>query len=118
MYNPQLVFVHLAKTITSSSYKPHCDEANAVHSATVLSAVGETGAVTIQHLIDMLSPTTNRAQAHVFPEISYLELMQEGRSKNMTWSLLYYLGIVTFHKDTGYLRVPNNSMACLVSPRV
>src|SRR5438552_2162348 len=38
MYNPQLVFVHLQKMISHSEQWHHSDEANAVHSATVLSS--------------------------------------------------------------------------------
>jgi hypothetical protein len=82
----------------------------------VLSAIGETGNVTIHHLMDMLSVKTNRARASVSSELSYLELTQEGRSAQATWSLLYYLGIVTHHRDSGYLRIPNVSMGRLVSP--
>jgi len=118
LYNPQLVFVHLQKMIFSGATQmPHIEEANAVHSATALSTVGETGAVTVQDLIDMLSPATNVA-AHVLPELSYIELMQEGRSKDMTWTLLYYLGIVTFHDKRDHLRVPNLAMKHLIRGRI
>jgi hypothetical protein len=65
--------------ISGSSYMPYFDEANAVHFATVLSTVGETGNVTIHHLMDMLSTKVNRTQAFVSSVLSYLELMQEGR---------------------------------------
>ena len=116
LYNPQLVFIHMEKMISGSSHMPYLDEANAVHGAIVLSAVGDTGDVTIHHLMDMLSTSTNRTQARIFSELSYLELMQEGRSGEMTWSLLYYLGIVTHHQDKGYLCIPNFSMSRLVSP--
>jgi hypothetical protein len=111
LYNPQLVFVHLEKMVTGSSHMPHFDEANAVHSATVLSAVSETANVTTHHLMDMLSTNGNHTKASISSELSYLELMQEGCSAQVSWSLLYYLGIITHHKESGFLWVPNRSMS-------
>jgi len=116
VYNPQLVFVHLQMIMSRSTRMPHVEEANAIHSATVLSTMVEAGAITVQHLMDML--LTKKAKGRVLPELSYLELMQKGRSEDATWSLLYYLGIVTFDKDSGYLCVPNFCMVYLVSPRM
>ena len=115
MYNPQLVFVHLRKMISHSVNLPYIDEANAVHSTTVLSAVSETGTVTSRHLLDILF---SKQKSLVLTELSYPELMQESRSEDKTFSLLYYLGILTLDKDVGYLRVPNTCMQQLVSPKM
>jgi hypothetical protein len=119
LYNPQLVFVHLKNTISGPAPASYIDEANAVHTSRVLSVVGETGPVTIHTLIDMLS---SKANAHILNELSFDELMQEQemRSKDVTWSLLYYLGIVSFFEDSGRhsLRAPNGTMVRLVSPRM
>jgi len=121
VYNPQLVFVHLENTISGTAPTAFIDEANAVHIATVLSAVGEIGPVTIHDLICMLD---SEANAHIMRELSFTELMQdpEMRSQNVTWSLLYYLGIVTFGSSrqalTKTLCVPNDTMKQLVRPRM
>jgi Predicted AAA-ATPase len=129
LYNPQQVFVYLRKTISGSA-PPLYDEANAVHTAKVLSLVGETGPVTIYDLVSMLSTKVNTS---ILTELSFLELMQEQEmwSSNVIWSLLYYLGVVTF--CGGYklskegnaqsvpwepysLHVPNDGMYQRVSP--
>lgn len=121
VYNPQLVFVHLENMAPGSTPLCHMNEANAVHTKTVLSLVGETGPVGISDLVDMLY---SKANAHISTELSFTELMQglDKRSEDVTWSLLYYLGIVTFcedsdhPKDTHSLRAPNATMVQLVSP--
>ena len=120
LYNPQLVFVHLQNVVSGQSPPSYIDEATAVHTATVLSAVGETGPVTIDDLLDMLY---SKANARIMTELSFLELIKEPekRSRNVTWSLLYYLGIVTFCKDLSCpemhsVCVPNKTMFHLVSP--
>ena len=122
LYNPQLVFVHLQNVISDQAPPSYVDEANAVHTATVLSVVGKTGSVTISDLIDMLY---SKANVSILNELSFLELIQEQemRPKAVTWSLLYYLGIVTYSKDSccqvgkHILHVPNTTMVHLVSPR-
>ena|ERR1700722_2343548 len=123
VYNPQLVFVHLRKVVSSSAPLSFADEANAVHTATVLSIVSETGPVAISDLIGMLFSKT---EARILHELSFREVMreQETRSKNVTLSLLYYLGIVTFHKDSSSeegvynLCASNSTMVHLVSPGI
>jgi len=110
LYNPQLVFVHLGNAISDLAPESY----NAVHTSTVLSLVGKTGPVTISNLIDMFHED---AKAQVLKEFSLIELMEDLETRpNVTWSLLYYLGIVTFSKTSGYLRVPNATMNHLVSP--
>lgn len=44
------------------------------HSATVFSAVGEAGVVTVRRLVDMLlsSASTNRKKMRVFHELSFM----------------------------------------------
>jgi len=118
VYNPQLVFVHLDSIISGTTPSSYIDEANAVHNATVLSAVGETGLVTIHDLVHMIS---SEAAAYIMTELSFPELMQdpEIRSEDVTWPLLYYLGIVAFSSDsseeTKSLCIPNGTMRRLVS---
>jgi len=123
LYNPQLVFVHLRNVVSGRPPTSYINEANAVHTSTVLSLVGETGPVTIHSLIDMLSSSV---EAKISTKLSFEEIMrnEEIRPKNVTWSLLYYLGIATFHEDSDsleeidYLCAPNGTMAYLVSPRM
>lgn len=123
LYNPQLVFTHLRKFVSGSAPPSPIDEANAVHSAAVLSGVSEKGPVTISDLTGML---VSKTDASILTELSFRESMQEHetRSQNVTWSLLYYLGLVTFHKDLGpregvyYLCAPNSTMVHLVSPGI
>jgi hypothetical protein len=120
LYNPQQVFIHLGNVISGSSLS--CiDEANAVHTKTVLSVVGETGDVLIHDLVRTLS---SKASASIMSKLSFFELTQELEdwSKDVTWSLLYYLGIMTFCEDserqevgTHNLYAPNGNMTHLVS---
>ena len=122
LYNPQLVFSHLDDIIAGRPPMSYLEEANAVHTSTILSAVGETGPVTVHDLIGMLGPNANLPIAHIMTELSFDELLleQEKRPKNATWSLLYYLGVVTFCKGStnfSRLRVPNCTMVHLVSLR-
>jgi len=118
LYNPQLVFVHLRNVISAQPPLSYIGEANAIHTATVLSAVGETGPVTIHNLLDTLF--CSKVEGKILKELSFAELTQDLkiRSSNVTWSLLYYLGVVTLHEHSGYLCVPNRSMVELVSPRM
>ena len=118
LYNPRLIFDHLQAAISDEISSSHIDEANATHTATVLSVVGETGPVAINDLINMLYSKVN---ARILRELSFVELMreQEMRPRDVTWSLLYYLGIVTFCENPGMqsLCVPNGTMVHLVGPR-
>jgi Predicted AAA-ATPase len=111
LYNPQLVFAHLVNAISDLAPESY----HAVHTSTVLSLVGKTGPVTISNLMNMF---IEDAKAQVLKEFSFTELVEdlETRPQNVTWSLLYYLGIVTFSETSGYLRVPNATMNQLVSP--
>jgi hypothetical protein len=123
LYNPQLVFGHLRKFVPGSPPPSPIDEANTVHSAAVLSIVSEDGPVTITDLIGML---LSKTEARILKELSFIDSMQkrEKREADVTWSLLYYLGLVTFHKDVGSeeglysLCAPNSTMTHLVSPGI
>ncbi|KAN0082333.1 putative AAA-ATPase domain containing protein [Elaphomyces granulatus] len=124
MYNPQQVFTYLGHIISGLEPLTRTGEANAVHTGKILSLVGKTGAVTIYDLVSMLS--TKVANANVVPEFSFLELMQaqEERSSSVTWSLLYYLGVVTYCEDSKFqegshtLRVPNYDMDETIRDRI
>ena len=124
LYNPQHVFVHLRNAINGVELPSYAIEANAVHTTAVLSAVGETGPVTIHDLIGMLYTS---AQAKILTELSFAELTREHetRQKDVTWSFLFYLGLVTFTRYSGVgeggthtLHTPNGSMRHLVSPEM
>lgn len=122
LYNPQQVFVYLRNFMSGSVPLSYTDHANTVHTRRVLSIVGEIGPVTIYTLVSMLS---TKASANILSEISFFELMQEHEMStwDMTWSLLYYQGIVVFCEESDYqkerahrLRVPNDAMDHAVSP--
>jgi hypothetical protein len=116
LYNPQLVFVHVQKVLTGGSALLHLDEANATHSASAIAAVAETGPVTVHDLMELLAQ--RRVASRILPELSYLELMRGDRSAELTWSLLYYLGVVTHHQEANRLCIPNTAMQVLVSKDV
>ena len=122
LYNPQHVFFYLQDFISGSMSLSCTDEADAVHTRKALSIVGEISPVMIYDLVGMLS---TKASANILTELSFVELMQEYKvlSWDMAWSLLYYLGIVTFCEASDYqkwgahsLRVPNDGMDHVVSP--
>jgi len=118
VYNPQQVFVHLRNIISGRPPLSYAEEVNAVHTSVVLSAVGETGPVTIHSLLSMLF--CSEAEGKILTEFSFAEVTQDVkiRSSNVTWSLLYYLGVVTLHERSGYLCAPNRTMVELVSSRM
>ena len=122
LYNLQLVFVYLQNVISNQAPPSYINKANAMQTATVLLVVGKTGSVTISNLIDMLYL---KANASILNKLSFLELIQEQEMwlKAVTQSLLYYLEIVTYFKDScclvgkHILYVSNTTIVYQVSPR-
>jgi Predicted AAA-ATPase len=121
LYNPQVIYALLKKIVHGPTPLYCIGLAGTMHSATLLSIIGEPGLVTISDFIRMLY---SKANAGILSEFSFAELMQEQNklSKDVIWSLLYYVGIVTFCEDSDHqgetrsLRVPNATLARLVSP--
>ncbi|KIX00089.1 uncharacterized protein Z518_10226 [Rhinocladiella mackenziei CBS 650.93] len=118
LYNPQLVFVYLRNIMSGQPPLFYNEEPNTVRISTVLSTVGETGPVTIRNLLEMLF--RSNVQGKISTELSFAELTQDPiiRPSDVTWSLLYCLGVVTFHEHLGYLRAPNRSMVELITERI
>ena len=121
LYNPQVIFALLRKMVFGPTPLTCIDLAASMHTARVLSIIGETGLVTISDFIGMLY---SKANAGILSEFSFAEFMweQNKRPKDVIWSLLYYHGVVTFCEDsdcqggTRSLHVPNATLARLVSP--
>ena len=39
---------------------------------------------------------------------SYVDLLSLGKDRDLTWSFLFYIGLLTCGPEDGHLRIPNN----------
>jgi hypothetical protein len=79
---------------------------NAPHSAAVWKAISSTGDITAHDLIPLLA---GNIQTTLVSEVSALDMQHIGRNASITWSLLYYFGVITCAED-GKMKIPNASM--------
>jgi hypothetical protein len=111
LFNPQLVFTHLRAISLNSAWLNPREEANGTHSAIVLSAI--TGRnITSSDLLPLLE---GNLDVTIMNEFGPRELQRLSEDRNLTWSLLYYLGVVTLNDENSSLRLPNATMRFLVS---
>jgi hypothetical protein len=111
LFNPQLVFTHLRAISRKSAWLNPRKEANATHSAIVLSAMTGRGVTSF----DLGSSLSGDLDVIIMNEFGPRELKGLGEDHHLTWSLLYYLGVITHNDDKAGMRVPNASMRFLVS---
>jgi hypothetical protein len=111
LFNPQLVFTHLRAISLKGAWLNPREEVNGTHSAIVLAAISGRN-ITSSDLIPVLA---NRLDVTILDGFGALELRGLGQDYNLTWSLLYYLGVVTHNIDNSLLRLPNATMRFLVS---
>lgn len=114
LYNPHLVFYYIRKF---SSYglvtKP--EESTAVHSTTILKSISDIGEFSVKDLEDLI--IDGSVNSRIKAEFGFTDLLSIGKDRTITWSLLYYLGILTYDSN-GNLRIPNDiikSDVCIVS---
>ena len=109
LYNPQQVFAHLQAIREGGYVNPH-DEQNATHTATVLNAILTSGEMSMDDILPLLD---GGVQASISHELGAPEVQRIGRDIKITWSLLYYFGVIT-HGDNHNLIVPNTTNHYLV----
>lgn len=110
LYNPQLFFTHLRTVGQSRGHVNPFIEANATHNSSVLKAISTDGDMKADGLLPLLC---GNLRATVMTEFGAPEVQQIGRNANITWTLLYYFGVIT-HGDGKELRIPNTTNHHLV----
>jgi hypothetical protein len=111
LFNPQLVFTHLRAISLKSAWLNPREEANGTHSAIVLSAMGGRDIASS----DLLSVLNNNLDVTILNEFGPSELQRLGQDRQLTWSFLYYLGVVTHNDESSSFRLPNATMRFIVS---
>jgi Predicted AAA-ATPase len=112
--NPQLVFRHLDTARAHGSAVHLLDEANSIHSNTALQAVSADDDRTLT-VHDLLAMMAGAVTCQIRTELGVSELLRPDRHTEITWSLLYYFGIVSFTpNDRKSLKLPNVTMRHLV----
>ncbi|TDL23086.1 DUF1703-domain-containing protein [Rickenella mellea] len=112
LYNPQQVFTHLWK-LSDSDSNPTMD-AGGVHTDSVLKAIpnsSETGFSALD-LMTVLTSTSD-SRLDILREFGVSEVAAIGKDIKITWTILYYFGVLTFGEN-GRLRAPNETMRYLV----
>jgi hypothetical protein len=109
LYNPQLIFTHLRGVLAGRQTQPH-EEVNAVHSASILQAIPTDGVFSALDLFPLLSGTLS---FRLLTEFGAPEIKNIGHDASITWTLLYYFGVIT-HGENSCWRVPNVTMHHLV----
>ena len=110
LYNPQQVFNHLNAIYEGNDADPH-DVTNTTHVASVLNAISTDGEMNMNDLLPILD---GRVKTSIMPEFGAPEVQRIGRDARITWSLLYYYGVIT-HGNNGSLIVLNSTNSYLVS---
>ncbi|KAG0007446.1 hypothetical protein BGZ81_004865, partial [Podila clonocystis] len=104
VYNPHLV-LHYLSNFQSEGFVAKPEESTAVHSTTILKSIADVGEFSVNDLVELI--VSKSVQSKIKTEFGYSELLSVGKDREITWSLLFYLGILTLGPD-GSLRVPND----------
>jgi hypothetical protein len=112
LYNPQLVFNHLRGLANKEVGLAPLEEINAVHMSSVLAAIPDTGeASCFESYLNMIASNIETAVARRF---GVAEVRQRGKDASLTWTLLYFFGVLTHATDGPHLKVPNVTMINVV----
>ncbi|KAF8949039.1 hypothetical protein BGZ52_006237, partial [Haplosporangium bisporale] len=114
VYNPHLVF-HYLSNFQSEGFVAKPEESTAVHSTTILKSIADVGEFSVNDLIGLI--VSKSVQSKIKTEFGYSELLSVGKDREITWSLLFYLGVLTLSPD-GSLRVPNDIIKSEVLDRI
>ncbi|KAF9079272.1 hypothetical protein BGX27_006711, partial [Mortierella sp. AM989] len=114
LYSPHLVFHYISNFKSEGSVaKP--EESTAVHSTAILKSIANFGEFSANDLIDLILSKAVRSK--LMTEFGYSELLAVGKDRTVTWSILFYLGILTIDPD-GNLRIPNDIVKSDVLDRI
>ncbi|KAF9368773.1 hypothetical protein BGX21_006350, partial [Mortierella sp. AD011] len=114
LYNPHLVF-HYLSDLRSEGFVAKPEESTAVHSTTILRSISDMGEFSVNDLVELI--ISKSVQSKIKTEFGYSELLAVGKDRQVTWSLLFYLGILTLGLN-GSLRVPNDVIKSDVLNRI
>ncbi|KAG0279528.1 hypothetical protein BGZ97_009562, partial [Linnemannia gamsii] len=114
VYNPHLVF-HYLSNFQSEGFVTKPEESTAVHSTTILKSISDVGEFSVNDLVELI--VSKSVKSKIKAEFGYSELFSVGKDREITWSLLFYLGVLTLNPD-GSLRVPNDIIKSEVLDRI
>ncbi|KAF9423740.1 hypothetical protein BGZ76_003620 [Entomortierella beljakovae] len=114
IYNPHLVF-HYISNYKSEGFVAKPEESTAVYSSRILSSISDFGEFSVEDLVNLV--LTDSVEVNIVTEFGYTELMQVGSERAITWSLLYYHGVLTLGEH-GRLCIPNEIIKSDVLKRV
>ncbi|CAG8813368.1 41151_t:CDS:2, partial [Gigaspora margarita] len=104
LYNPHLVF-HYIRKLSIHGLVANPEESTAVHSTAILKSISDIGEFSVKDLEDLI--INGSVSSKIKAEFGFSDLLSIGKDRTITWSLLYYLGILTRHPN-GNLRIPND----------
>jgi len=105
LYNPHQVFHYINEQNSHGHIATH-EESTAVHSTTILKSVADMGDFSVNDLVELI--LSGSVKSKITSEFGFVDLLQVGKDKVITWSLLFYLGILT-RGSNGDLRIPNEA---------
>jgi hypothetical protein len=114
LYNPHLVF-HFISELQSNGLVAKPEDSTANYSTTILKSIADMGEFSVIDLVDLI--TSGSVKTKIVTEFGFPDLLTIGKEKHMTFSFLFYLGILTRGSD-GNLRIPNEVIkldACTIS---
>jgi Predicted AAA-ATPase len=110
LYNPRRVFAHL-RTVSGKAGHLHLDEElDTKHIASVLNAIKGGQHMNAHDLLQLLS---GNLKGRITTWFGVSELKAMGKSAEITWSFLYYFGVVTRGQEKALI-TPNLTMRFLV----
>jgi hypothetical protein len=113
LYNPQEVFNYLRKIGVSGDLIGSHDDGSVLHSENVFKAIPNCGPLSFdEFFLDALS---DKLHTQILTTIEADQVKQIGREAKITWTLLYYLGVLTRGNEPSHIRFPNKSVVLLVS---
>jgi len=104
LYSPHLVF-HYLSNFKTEGFVAKPEESTAVHTTTILRSISDIGEFSVSDLMEIV--VTGSVKTSIKAEFGYSDLQNVGKDREYTWSLLFYLGILTLGTN-GSLRIPND----------
>ena len=104
IYNPHMVF-HYVRKFGINGIVTTPEESTAVHSTAILKSIADVGEFSVRDLTELV--TTGSIQTNIKREFGFADLLNVGKDRTLTLSLLHYLGVLTYG-PAGDLRIPND----------
>lgn len=112
LYNPQHVFNYLRDRHGKNDISSPVEDDSTTHIASVLSAMGASRELNFTDFF--LSVLSENLQATIQTGFGAPEVEQIGRRPDITYTILYYFGVLTRSANLTTLKVPNATMSRLV----